>query len=439
MNRLRFVALACAALISGAAPIAHAAPEPSLVTLRNGLRVLLVPDSAATAADVAVWYPAGTRWEPAGMAGVSHLVSRLMFRGSKGVPDGGHRRQLQAQGAVVNTTNSPDGTCYWQTVPAEALPLALRLEAERMAGLSGSAAAFDAARADALTDRSVRAESSPIGRGLARLLATAFGDDAYGRSPYGETAALRRLTAREVEAWRRSHYAASGALLTVVGRFEPAGTLAYVRSLFEGLPRGTVTPPLPAAAPPPGERRAWERGQTPLRLAFAGWRGPGAADAEAPAMELLAGILSAPDSRFTQALASEWRVAVVTESGLQANRDASLLWVSAALAAEADSSTAERVMLDEVARLAREPLPDADFARVQSRLVLDALFGAQTVRARAAALGEAVFEDGDAARVQRRLEALERLTPADVQRVAQRWIVESGRTVAWYVPAGEGR
>lgn len=439
MNGLRPAALACAALFSLAACGAHAAAAPSVVTLRNGLRVLLAPDSAATAVDLAVWYPAGTRWEPAGMAGVSHLVSRLMYRGSKQFPDGAHVRRLLAEGANVNTTNTSDGSCYWQTLPAEALPLALRLEADRMGGLATTPAAFEAARADARADRRTRAEATPMARGLGRLMATAFAGGAYGRSPYGEADGLARMTARDVEAWRRARFAPGGALLTIVGRFEPAGTLAYVRSLFEAIPRGAAPAFAPLPVPAAGERRAWTRGETPLRIAFAGWRGPGSADPDAPAIEMLAAILAAEGSRFETALASDWKVAVGTQAGFQMHRDASLLWVAAALDLEADSSTTERVMLEEVGRLAREPLADDAFARIRSRLVLDALFGAQTVRARAAAVGEAVFQHDDPALADRRLESLERLTPADLQRVAQRILVEPARTVSWYVPAGEGR
>lgn len=439
MNRLRFAAPLGAALLGLAAACASAAPAPAVTTLRNGLRVLLAPDSAATAVDVAVWYPGGTRWEPAGMAGVSHLVSRLMFRGSKQFPDGAHLRRLVAEGATVNTTNTPDGTCYWQTLPAEALPLALRLEADRMAGLAASPAAFEAARADARADRRMRAEPTPVARGLARLLETAFPSGPYGRSPYGDDAALARMTARDVEAWRRARYAPAGALLTIVGRFEPGTTLAYVRSLFEAIPRGAAPgfAALPAIAD--GERRAWTRGATPLRIAFAGWRGPGASDPDAPAIELMAALLAAEGSRFQTALVSEWKVSVGTQAGVQMHRDASLLWVAAALDVEADSSAAERVMFDEVGRLAREGVPEDVFRRVRSRLVIDAMFGSQAVRARAAALGEGEFRFGDPALAARRIEGLERLTPADVQRVARRVVTEGARTVSWYVPAGEGR
>ena len=171
----------------------------------------------------------------------------------------------------------------------------------------------------------------------------------------------------------------------------------------------------------------------------AGWRGPGASDPDAPAIEVMAAILGADGSRLREALIGEWKVAVVTQARAEMNRDASLLWVAAALGADADSSTAERVLLDEVGRIAREPLGEAEVARARARLVTDALFASQPVRSRAAALGEALFETGDPAASDRRLAALERVTAADVQRVAQGLLVLPKRSLFWYVPAGEGR
>lgn len=439
MNRMGFVALACAALTCGATSTWAAAPDPTVVTLKNGLRVLLAPDSTAFAAEVAVWYPAGTRWESAGLSGASHLSTRLMFRGSAKVPDGAHLSQLQAEGAVVNSTNTSDGTCLWQTVPAEAVPLALRLEADRMSGLTTSPAAFEAARADARADRRARAEASPIARGLTRLVATAFPGGGYGRPLYGEDADLQRMTPRDVDAWRRSHYAAGSAVLVLAGRFDPEPTLAYVRSLFEGLPRGAAPTAPRESAAPTTERRGWARGSTPLRLAFAGWRGPGATDADAPAIELMAAVLGADGSQFQGALIGEWKVAVVTQARVEIHRDASLLWVTAALPADADSSTAERVMLDEVGRLAREPVAAEVLERARARLLTDAAFSGQTVHARALTLGEACFESGDPAAAKRRLAAIEAVTAADLQRVAKRVVTDASRTVYWYVPSGEGR
>jgi len=443
MRRHGFTArmFACAAALLAACPSAgHSAPATT-VTLKNGLRVVLAPDSTATAVDVGVWYATGTRWERDGMTGVTHLLERLMFRGSATVKDGEHARALLAEGATANTSTSPDYSCLWETVPAEALPLALRLEADRMAGLKPSAQAFESEKSGARADRRARGQRAALVYGIARLQALVFAGHPYARSAYGADADLARMTPADVEAWRREHYGAGGAALTIVGRFEPEGTLMMVRRLFEPLPRGAApAPPGVKTAPPAAGRRGWERGDAPARLVFAGWRAPGAADPDVPALEVLVHLLSdGDDARLHRALMTDGSLALLTQGGIELHREGSLAWTLAALRPDADSSATERVLLDEVHRLARDPVSGEDLDRVKASLVTSELFRLQRVRARGQALGESLMLTGDAAAADSRLAAIDRVTPADLQRVARRVFADNSQGVLWLVPAGEAR
>lgn len=439
LRGLARLAAGCLALcVTAGVPQALAATAPTTVTLKNGMHVVLAPDSSAMAVDVAVWYPAGTRAERAGMSGVSHLVERLMFRGSTTVPDGEHVRRVLAEGGSVNTQMSPDFACYWQTVPAEAVPLALRLEAARMTGLSYGAETFEAERRAARADLRGWRDRPVVTLALAQLRETLFEGHPYGRLLYGTDAELSRMTLKEVEAWRRGAYAPSAAVLTIVGRFDPASTLALVRRTFESLPKGAEAA-LPTIKPiPEGERRRWARENTPARLLLAGWRVPPASDPDAPAFELLAQVLGGGErSRLNAALVQDWHAALLTQAGVVPNKDASMFWAMAALGADADSSTAEHALLDQVGRLAREPIPAEELDRARTLLLTGELFRQQSVRARAQALGEAQVFAGDPTAADRRLAQLAALTPADLQRVAQRAFTETTRAVLWLAPRQE--
>jgi len=214
-----------------------------------------------------------------------------------------------------------------------------------------------------------------------------------------------------------------------------------VRRLFEPLPHGAVPPPpvVKASLPATG-RRGWERGDAPARLVFAGWRAPGAGDPDLPALEVLVHLLSDGDeARLHRALTSDGSLALLTQSGIELHREGSLAWTLAALRPDADSSTTERVMLDEVRRLGRDPVSGEDLDRVKASLLTSEMFRLQRVRARGQALGESLMLTGDAAVADGRLAAIDRVTPADLQRVAQRVFTESAQGVLWLVPAGEGR
>lgn len=431
---------AVAWLVCSIAPMARATDSGiTRVTLANGLRVVLAPDSSATAADVALWYATGARGEKPGLSGMTRLFERLMFRGSAGVRDGEHRRRIHAEGGLSNTTTTADYSCFWQTVPGEAVGVALQLEADRMAGLRPSPAALAEECRALAGDRRAVAQRAPIARGLAALYATVFNGQAYGRPLLGVEGDLARVTLRDLEAWRRERYMPANAVLTVVGRFDPTATLQRIRQSFESLPKGAAFQN-PRLLAPTATRRSFQRSDAPARILFAGWRGPGASDPDAPALEVLARLLGTGDgARLPRALVSEGKVALAAQAGCNIHRDASLLWSFAVVGTDADTATAERVLLDEVGRLSREPVSEEELDSARRGLETSTLFAQQTSRGRALALGEAELLTGDAAHAAARLDALRHLTPAAVQRVAQRVLTESARGVVWLAPGGGAR
>ena len=417
------------------APLARASePGVTRVTLGNGLRVVLAPDSLATAADVAVWYGSGVRNEKPGFSGMTRLFERLMFRGSATVADGEHRRRIFSEGGLANTTTTPDYSCFWETVPGEAVGTALQLEADRMAGLRPSAAALTQERRAVTEDRRAAAQRAPVARGLAKLYATVFAGQPYGRPLLGTGAELDKVTLRDIEAWRRERYVPANAVLTVVGRFDAAATLQRIQQWFGPIAKGSV-PTNTRLTPATGTRRADERVETPARLLFVGWRGPGVDDPDAAAIEVIARLLgTGENARLPRALVSEWKVAIAAQAGCNLHRDASLLWCFAVVPPEADTATAERLLLDEVGRLAREAVSEDELESARRGLETGTLFAQQSTRGRAQALGEAELLTGDAGHAAARLSAIRALTVADVQRVAQRIVTEAGRGVVWIAP-----
>jgi zinc protease len=177
----------------------------------------------------------------------------------------------------------------------------------------------------------------------------------------------------------------------------------------------------------------------PVRLCLVGWRAPGAGDPDAAALELLAAWLGGqPQARLGRVLVEDWKLAVATQAGFVAQREGSLLWTMAAVAPEADSGAVETTLLDAVNGVTRTAPDAAEFERTRRQVETSALFALQTARQRAQALGEAEMLAGDAAAAERRIEALRRVTPADVQRAAARVMNDAGRATLWVSPAGPG-
>jgi zinc protease len=431
---LALVALLAVTAAMAAVPAAHAGPlDATRVTLKNGMRVVLAPDSLATAVDVAVWFPAGARHEKPAQAGLALLAARLGFRNGASDP----LAPLAAEGGTGTLVATPDLTSFSATVPATALRTALAFLAERMPGGATTAADLAAERA-VLRAEAARPERTPVARALARLWAAAWPGHPYAWTGAAPSPGAEALTPADVDTWRRTRFAASSAVLTVAGAFRSDSALALIRSRFEGKAR-VPAPAAPVATTPRAGSRGIERIDSQARLCLVGWRGPGAGDPDAPALEMLAAWLGgSPKSRLASSLVTEWHLALAAQAGFTAQKDGSLLWAMVVVPPGADSSAVETTLLDAATAVSKSAPETFEIERARRQLEAGALFALQTARQRSQALGEAEVLAGDAGAAARRLDALHRLTADDLRRVAARVMNNPGRATVWMLPTDTG-
>ena len=424
------------------ASVAAAAPglDATRVTLGNGLRVVLAPDSLAGTLDASLWYRAGSRHETTPQAGLALLAARLAFRNGANDPLG----PLEAEGGTGQLAVTPDVTCISATVPAEGLGAALDFLAARLPGAPVSVAELAAERAEIRGQRA-RPERTPVARALARLWAAAWPGHPYARTGAPPAAGSDALTPADVEAWKKTRYAVANAVLTLTGAFDRERALAEIRTRFEGKPKGAAASTAAAPAPKAATRVTEQldalssAGTGGLKLCLVGWRGPGAGDPDEPALEMLASYLGGgSQSRLPSALVHDWNLAVAAQAGFTPQREGSLLWALAVVPPGADSAAVERTLLDAAKAVSQRPPEAFEMERARRQLESTVWFGLQTARQRGQALGEAELLAGDAAAATRRLDALEKVTPADLKRVAARIMTDAGRATVWMLPASTG-
>jgi len=409
------------------------AAAPTTFRLANGLSVLMAPDSLAAGVDVAVWYRAGTAYEPAGQSGLSSLMARLMFRGSPGFAPGEYARLLGEQGMNYNTFLAPDYSCFYSTGTAGALETAIHLEADRMAGQRLTAENV-AAEKSALRDERRRHEANPLTRGLQTLEATAFGAHGYAAPLQGKAADFERLTPAACASYSKARYGPGNALLTLVGRFDPVEAESQVRRWFAAIPERATGPAPAVALPALRERRATLRLESPVPILLVGWRAP--ADSVCGVeLEVLARLLGGKGGRLASAMSGDSALASGTECDVDTRRQASLLFALATPASGADSAKVERALIAEVERLARDPISDDELLRAKQPLLLAARLDRQTSRGRAQSIGAAAMIDGDWRYDDRQLARLEALEPRDVNRLAAQFLDSQHRSIVWALPA----
>jgi zinc protease len=423
-----------AAVLAWAIP-AHAEPllRAETVTLKNGLRLVLAPDPEARSVDVSVWYDAGSRQDPPGHTGVAHLFEHLMFRGSSHYGDGEHGRLVRGEGGTSGAYAAHDFISFYETLPPDALELAFKLEADRMTGLAFSQQALDSERGDVAGERERRL--TPITVGLDRAYALAFPDHPYGVPVFGRSADLARITLKDLRDFYQARFGPAKAVVAVAGNFARDAALDLARKYFE--PRRGSTGRASSPAPPrrqTAERRGVERAPVPVRVMLAAWPMPPRAHPDWAPMSLLNTLLTRGEqARLQKVLGGRPALALSVQGDIDTRLDDSMFSLAMAVAPEADSAQVERALFQELERMAREPVTEADLERARRQAEVTVGFGLQTTRARGQALGSGVMLGGGPDDLARLLERLRAAKPADVQRVAAS-LGSATRNVVWLLP-----
>lgn len=191
------------------------AAKGSLLVYPNGVHLLSLPRPELLSISLQVWTRTGSMDEPAGASGMSHLLEHLMFRGTANFPDGEFDAILAQKGGMNNAFTSEDFTVYTDYLVAEGLPEALCLEADRFAHLEIGEEIFGTEREVVMEERSLRVDSSPLGKVYEQLQKAAFPDHPYGWPVIGWREDLQALSAeRLMEHYRQT--IEPGRLLVVV-------------------------------------------------------------------------------------------------------------------------------------------------------------------------------------------------------------------------------
>jgi len=405
-----------------------------MVTLSNGLRVLLDPDPAATGLDVTIWFDAGGRTEPPGRSGITHLVERLMSR----TPDAQARAaELETHGGVTSTFTTPDLTGFSVTGPPSILETALALHAARMAEPQPTSEVLAAEREAIHEERPRRPESSPNGRAVRRLFELLEPTLSYRASLTGSDEDLARLTARDCSDYFRARFGPSAALLTVVGRFDPDLAQKQLAATVGRVPRhGEAASKLAPRRPTPVAGPVRETSDFQLPILFVGWRAPAASSADAAALDLLSRLLTTGVSaRLAGALMNPQQGGVFVQGGYDGRRDGGVFYAAVATSPGVDGVKIERALIAEVEKLAAEPVETAELERARRQAESNLLFGWQASWSRAQALGTAQMVNGDWRAAWDRLDQYRKTTPEQIERAAAAVLKPEGRAIVWLAPA----
>src|SRR5580658_5312094 len=443
MPRILLAALAFLTL-AGAAQAATPVPPIDFHerVLANGLKVITSRDTTTPNVTVLVWYGVGAKNDPAGRSGFAHLFEHMMFKATRDMPPEYLDRLTEDVSGMNNAFTQDDTTAFYEVIPASHLERLLWAESDRMSSLVVDKANFDSERQVVEEELRQRVLSSPYGRLFYHdIAADSFAVHPYRRSPIGSIENLDAASLDDVQRFHATYYRPDDATLVVVGNFDPAQLDAWIDKYFAPLanpptPMPRVTTLEPARS---GPRTVTEYApHVPLPAVAITWLAPDAASPDGPALQVLDAILtSGKSSRLYDALVYEKQLAAQVFSSADLRAQLGMYYVGAVVAAGHTVDEAEQALRDQVASLRDAPVSEAALETAKTQLLTTEIRQRETIDGRANELGAAQTIEGDAARANADIEALAAVTPADVQRVARKYLGDDTWVVIRYLNESE--
>ena len=414
--------------------------------LPNGLTVHLKEIHSAPLISHWIWYHVGSRDEIPGETGISHWVEHMQFKGTEKFPSSELDKKISREGGVWNASTSLDWTAYYEKLPADKIDLALELEADRMVNSLFDPEEVESERTVIISEREGH-ENEPLFQLDEAMQRAGFDAHPYRYEVIGDLEDLHKIQRDDLYRHYRTYYVPNNAVLAIAGDFDTREMLDKVHRYYEAIPSGQ-TPLHPAKLEPPlsEERRVNLKGPGETSYLKVGYRAPAASDPDFFAFTVLDSILAGPaslnmfggghisnkTSRLYRSLV-EKELAVAIGAGLQATAHPFLYDITVILHPEQKPQDALAFLDDELNRLQSQPVLEEEIARAVKQARALFAYGSENITNQAFWLGYAEMFDTYEWFVNY-VNSLEKITPADVQKIAQVYLKPERRVVGTYIP-----
>jgi zinc protease len=417
-------------------------------TLDNGLKVLVQEEHTAPLASVWCWYRVGSKDESPGLTGVSHWVEHMNFKGTTNIPRDRIKGIIEQFGGAWNGYTWIDQTTYLETATRDALDRMLFIEAERMAHCLYHPDDCESERTVIIAELQ-GGENDPDQLLDQEVTATAFKAHPYGHPTIGWLADLQTMTREDLYGYYRRHYLPNNAILVVVGDVEASDVLRRVEHHFGGIAAGELPPRQRTKEPAQsGERRVTIRKEGTTGYLKAAFHAPAVDDANFFPLLIIDAVLTGAKGlnlwssfRMPPAQRRARLYRVLVEKGLASavggallpTADPFLYTISVTATEGTRLAAAEDVLLDEIERVRRDGITEAELAKAKRQLKTRLVFDNDSITNIAHQLGyyETIASVDVFLSLQDRIAAV---TLDAVAGAAQITFQPSNRTIGWFDP-----
>ena len=416
--------------------------------LPNGMRVMLKEIHTAPIISSWVWYRVGSRDEIPGKTGISHWVEHMQFKGTPQFPAGVLDKAISREGGIWNAFTYLDWTTYFETMPADKIDLALRLEAERMVNSIFDADEVESERTVIISERQGN-ENQPMFQLGEVMRATAFRVHSYHHEILGDMADLQTIQRDDLYNHYRSYYRPNNAVMVMAGDFDAQEMRVRIEELYGPLQAGDE--PIRQVRPEPpqrGEHRLTVEGSDDTAYVSVYYHSPTASEPDFFPFIVLDSLLTGPTglNMFGGGISNktsqlylklvEGDLAVGVQGGLPVTIDPYVYSITVTVHPDRKAEEVITALDEEIQRVQETPPTDEAVERAVKQARALFAFGSESITNQAFWMGfTEMFDSYDW--FTSYLDRLAAVTPTDVQRIAQTYLRPQNRILGTYLPTGK--
>jgi predicted Zn-dependent peptidase len=409
-------------------------------TLENGLRVVLNQDQSIPVVSIAVYYNVGSRNEREGRTGFAHLFEHMMFQGSENVGKAEHFQFIMKAGGTMNGTTSSERTNYFETLPADQLPLGLWLESDRMRTLAVTQENLDNQLEAVKEEKRLRYDNQPYGKIFDILIEMMYKNFANAHSTIGSMDDLDAATVEDCQNFFRMYYAPNNAVLVLSGAFETDVAKGLIEKYF-GTIESQATPPEIDVTEPTEVAETYKKyvdKLAPLPAFLMGWKIPPRRTSEFYALYLAGKLLyDGESSRLYQNLVKGEETVTQLFGFTDERRGPSGIMIGAIPKPEKDLDKIRQTIIKEIKDLAENGPTSAEMEKLHNQLINDEVRSRQSSSMRSKTIAEFTLYDGEPELINNEINDLLNITSDQIKNAVNEYLNTDNRSLLDIVPAGE--
>jgi predicted Zn-dependent peptidase len=407
------------------------ADDVQTFTLKNGMKILVLENSAIPNANMYLFYRVGSRNEHVGITGISHFFEHMMFNGAEKYGPKQFDRTMEANGGANNAYTSENITAYTNWFPSSALEVIFDLEADRIAHLNFDSSMIESERGVILSERSTGLENNPMEELWQEVQATAYIAHPYMWPVIGWESDIKNWTKQDLENYFHTYYAPNNCLVVISGdvKFDEVKKLA--EKYWEAIPAAPSPRTVHTIEPEQtGERMVFVQREVPSPNLMITYHVPQSGSEDYYALDLLGSILSqGRSSRLYSSLVEENQLALEVDTYYGDAFDPTLFYFYGVCNDGVKASELEGAIVEQIQKIIDEGVNENELQKVKNQKLMGFYKTLETINGMSNTIGTYELFFGDYTKLFSAPDDYKKVTTDDIKRVAREYFTKDNRTV----------